>query len=66
MTSYLFCNILNVRFVYCNKYNFRSLEKAADLIEHNGYNGCHFCLPRYDTDTLTEQKVLENLNVDIT
>lgn len=49
-----------------NKHNFRSLEKVADLIENNGYNGCHFCLPRYDTDTLTKSKVLQNMNEDLT
>jgi hypothetical protein len=48
-----------------NKWQFRSLEKAADLIENSGYNGCHYCLPRYDTDTLSKQKVLENLDADL-
>jgi hypothetical protein len=45
---------------YCEK-----LQDVADLIEHSGYNGCHFCLPRYDTDTRTLQQVLQNLNQDL-
>lgn len=49
-----------------NKWNFKSLEKVEDLIENNGYNGCHYCLPRYDTDTLSKQKVLANLSDDLT
>ena len=53
------------KMTFKNKYQFRSLEKVADLIEHSGYNGCHFCLPRYDTDTLTVHKVIENLNEDL-
>lgn len=48
-----------------NKFQFRSLEKVADLIENSGYNGCHYCQPRYDTDTLTFQKAKENLNEDL-
>lgn len=43
----------------------RSLEEVAELIEDRGYNGCHFCLLRYDTDTLSRQKVLDNLNEDL-
>ncbi len=45
---------------YCEK-----LQDVADLIEHSGYNGCHYCLPRYDTDTRTLQQVLQNLNQDL-
>lgn len=48
-----------------NKSYCQSLEKAAELIKDQAYNGCHFCLPRYDTDTLTRPKVLENLNKDL-
>lgn len=29
-----------------------------------GYNGCSHCLPRYDTDRLTRQQVLDNLDKD--
>lgn len=48
-----------------NKMTCKGLDKVADLIQNNGYNGCHYCLPRYDTDTLSKQKVLENLNEDL-
>jgi hypothetical protein len=30
MTFYLFCNILNVHFVFCNKYNFRSVYTVSN------------------------------------
>lgn len=43
----------------------KNLQEVATLIKESGYNGCHFCLPRYDTDTLTIQKVLDNLNEDL-
>jgi hypothetical protein len=48
-----------------NKLHCEDLQEVAELIEVSGYNGCHFCLPRYDTDTLTIQRVLENLNEDL-
>jgi len=48
-----------------NKSYCENLQEAADLIKNNGYNGCHYCLQRYDTDTLTINKVLENLNEDL-
>jgi hypothetical protein len=48
-----------------NKLYCKSLPEVADLIKNSGYNGCHFCLPRYDTDTLTINKVMENLNEDL-
>ena len=48
-----------------NKSYCENLQEVAGLIEHSGYNGCHYCLPRYDTDTLTIHKVLENLNEDL-
>jgi len=43
----------------------KDLSEVAKLIKESGYNGCHYCLPRYDTDTLTVEKVLENLNEDL-
>lgn len=43
----------------------KDLDQVAALIKDSGYNGCHFCLPRYDADSLTLQKVLENLNEDL-
>ena len=45
---------------YCD-----DLQEVADLIRDHGYNGCHYCLPRYDTDALSLQRVLENLNEDL-
>ena len=45
---------------YCD-----DLQEVADLIKDHGYNGCHYCLPRYDTDALSLQRVLENLNEDL-
>jgi Zn-dependent metalloprotease len=48
-----------------NKSYCKSLQEVAGLVKNSGYNGCHFCLPRYDTDTLTINKVLENLNEDL-
>lgn len=49
-----------------NKSNCESLQEVADLIEHSGYNGCYYCLSRYDTDTLTLPTVLANLQEDLT
>jgi len=48
-----------------NKSYCKSLEKVADLIEHSGYNGCYYCLHRYDRDTHSLQYVLDNLNQDL-
>lgn len=48
-----------------NKSYCEHLQEVADLIEKRGYNGCHYCLPRYDTDSRSRQKVLENLNDDL-
>ena len=48
-----------------NKSYRENLQDVAELIEHNGYNGCHYCLPRYDTDTLTIQTVLQHLIEDL-
>ncbi|MCK5336306.1 MAG: hypothetical protein KAQ67_09085 [Gammaproteobacteria bacterium] len=48
-----------------NKSTCKGLDAVANLIENSGYNGCHFCLPRYDTDTLSIQKVLQNLHEDL-
>lgn len=36
-----------------NKLFCPDLSEVAKLIKENGYNGCHYCLPRCDTDTLT-------------
>ena len=48
-----------------NKSFCTNLAEVAGLIKDSGYNGCHYCMPRYDTDTLTLQKVLDNLNEDL-
>ncbi len=48
-----------------HKAYYEKLVDVAELIENNGYNGCYYCLPRYDTDTLTLQTVLQNLNEDV-
>ncbi|MEN6395684.1 MAG: hypothetical protein ABFC78_04290 [Methanoregula sp.] len=48
-----------------NKLFCKDLGEAAKLIKESGYNGCHYCLPRYDTDTLTIQQVLHNLDEDL-
>lgn len=77
MTPYWYIANLNTREIHkpncnwvslmanSNKYTCKSLDKVADLIENDGYNGCHFCMPRYDTDTLSLNKVLENLEEDL-
>ncbi len=48
-----------------NKLPCSSLEEVAELIRDTGYNGCFYCLPRYDGDTLTAQQVLLNLEEDL-
>ncbi len=48
-----------------NKSFCKNLGEVADLIRDSGYNGCHYCLPRYDMDTLTLHKVLDNLEEDL-
>lgn len=49
-----------------NKAPCSSLEELATLVRESGYNGCFYCLPRYDRDTLSEQQVLANLEEDLT
>ena len=48
-----------------NKSLCHSLEDVAEKIKDHGYNGCHFCLRRYDTDTLSIHKVHQNLDEDL-
>ena len=48
-----------------NKTYCRNLEEAANLIREEGYNGCHYCLPRYDTDTRSLEQVHANLDADL-
>lgn len=52
------------RMASSNKMPCSSLHEVADLI-HGGYNGCFYCLSRYNTDTLTSQQVLTNLEEDL-
>ncbi|MEE8607445.1 MAG: CARDB domain-containing protein [Nitrospiraceae bacterium] len=47
-----------------NKAPCSGLGKVADLIRDSGYNGCYYCLPRYDTDAHSRQQVLANLEKD--
>ncbi len=46
--------------VYC-----QNLQQAATLIRDSGYNGCHYCLHRYDTDTQSLEQVLQHLEEDL-
>ena len=48
-----------------NKKTLKGLDKVADYIKNNGYNGCNTCLNRYDTDTKSLSTVLNNLNDDL-
>jgi hypothetical protein len=48
-----------------NKSHYSDLWELALLIRDNGYNGCHYCLSRYDADTLSTEQVLTNLGNDI-
>lgn len=48
-----------------NKAPCRCLEEVAGLVRESGYNGCFYCLTRYDRDTLSEQQVLANLEEDL-
>jgi Zn-dependent metalloprotease len=48
-----------------NKSFCKDLGEVAKLIKESGYNGCHYCLPRYDTDTLSVNQVIHNLDDDL-
>jgi hypothetical protein len=48
-----------------NKMHCSDLGEAASLIKDQGYNGCYYCLPRYDSDTLTVEQVWMNLDEDL-
>ena len=48
-----------------NKLYCEDLGEVAPLINDSGYNGCYYCLPRYDTDTLTIEQVRRNLDEDL-
>ncbi|GAG38203.1 unnamed protein product, partial [marine sediment metagenome] len=42
-----------------------NLDEVARLIRDRQYNGCYYCLPRYDRDRLSKQQVLTNLEEDL-
>ncbi len=44
-----------------NKIPCRNLNEVARMISNEGYNGCFYCLAKYDRDTLTAQQVLSNI-----
>lgn len=48
-----------------NKRYCADLAEVAKLIKDEGYNGCHYCLPRYDADSLTIAQVHINLDEDL-
>ena len=54
------------RMANSNKSPCESLEDLMTLIRDYGYNGCYYCLPRYDRDTHSKQTVLNNLQDDLT
>jgi len=49
-----------------NKLYCQNLQEAGALIRDAGYNGCYYCLNRYDADSHARQTVLDNLNEDLT
>jgi GT2 family glycosyltransferase len=48
-----------------NKRPCGSLAEMAKLIRESGYNGCFYCLNRYDTDSRSISQVLANLSEDL-
>ena len=48
-----------------NKMPCDDLGEVIELIRDREYNGCFYCLPRYDKDTLDSQIVLDNLEEDL-
>lgn len=42
-----------------------TLSEVAKLIQSAGYNGCFYCLQRYDSDTLTREQIVNNLTADL-
>jgi hypothetical protein len=52
--------MLNSHKQYC-----QNLQEAANMIKNQGYNGCHYCLNRYDTDAHTLAQVIHNLDEDL-
>ncbi len=48
-----------------NKLHLRDFDDVVLMIKNNGYNGCYYCLSRYDRDTLTPETVFLNLETDL-
>lgn len=49
-----------------NRILLQDFNDVALMIKNNGYNGCFYCLSRYDRDTLTFEAVVRNLETDST
>jgi len=47
-----------------NKIPLYDFSDISEMIKNRGYNGCFYCLRRYDRDTLTSDVVLRNLEAD--
>ncbi len=47
-----------------NKIPLYGFSDVSEMIKNKGYNGCFYCLRRYDKDTLTDDMVLQNLEAD--
>ena len=49
-----------------NKIPLYDFNDVVLMIKNNRYNGCFYCLSRYDRDTLTLETVVRNLETDLT
>lgn len=47
-----------------NKIMLHDFAGVVFMIRNMGYNGCYYCLSRYDRDTLTIESVIRNLEAD--
>ena len=54
-----------IRMEESNMMSCDTLDEVMELIRDRGYNGCFYCLSRYDRDTLSEEQVLANLEEDL-
>ncbi len=48
-----------------NKIPLRDYYDVVTMIKYHGYNGCYYCLSRYDRDTLAIETVIRNLETDL-
>lgn len=48
-----------------NKIPIYGFGEVSEMIKYKGYNGCFYCLRRYDKDTLTSDLVIRNLEADL-